>query len=549
MRSVKETGAVPTAGRVEAPDARNVRPEENPETAERRRLTLRHLHRLIETLREEHLKLEERVDKLSELVNRMAAPDDRVRRESVRNGANGAGGMSGAGGMNVLKGAGDMSGAGGMNVLKGAGGMSGAGSLNVVNGAGGASVPIRASRASDRTGDRTGEWRASAPPELPPDADAFGMRETARRRGTAQPDAAEDRAAFGFAIWAGIERAIGNAAAMLAAGREAAADDADRPPEPARPAALFRGGRTPEPDRREVPIESLLLELREAARIADEIAASASADETDPSCPARSSSWRVDEVSNDAAASAGGGDTADAGSNDVCAPGEGKVVGGAEDGSPAGGIAAQGLEAIDAPSEPIARLAASSDGGSAETRPTVAPPADARLTAVAQPPDAPPADARLTAVAQTPDASPAGARLTTVAQTPDAPPAGARLTAVAQPPDTQPVDTHPVDARLAAVEQPPDARHPDASHVADAHSAIIRHADARHEADGQSAETRISGAGQPADASASDQPPQAALRPVPSDMPFVFIPRSERHRARKKRSLWSRLFHRHHVHS
>ena len=503
MRSVKETGAVPTAGRVEAPDARNVRPEENPETAERRRLTLRHLHRLIETLREEHLKLEERVDKLSELVNRMAAPDDRVRRESVRNGANGAGGMSGAGGMNV------------------------------VNGAGGASVPIRASRASDRTGDRTGEWRASAPPELPPDADAFGMRETARRRGTAQPDAAEDPAAFGFAIWAGIERAIGNAAAMLAAGREAAADDADRPPEPARPAALFRGGRTPEPDRREVPIESLLLELREAARIADEIAASASADETDPSRPARSSSWRVDEVSNDAAASAGGGDTADAGSNDVCAPGEGKVVGGAEDGSPAGGIAAQGLEAIDAPSEPIARLAASSDGGSAETRPTVAPPADARLTAVAQ----------------TPDASPAGARLTTVAQTPDAPPAGARLTAVAQPPDTQPVDTHPVDARLAAVEQPPDARHPDASHVADAHSAIIRHADARHEADGQSAETRISGAGQPADASASDQSPQAALRPVPSDMPFVFIPRSERHRARKKRSLWSRLFHRHHVHS
>ena len=361
MRSVKEADAMRVHGGVRDEQAR--RTEEAPETAARQRLTLRHLHGLIEALREEHMKLEMRVDRLSELVDRMAAPDGGERRESAL------------------------------------------------------------------VGDRNGEFRLAALPDLPEGRDAAIVR------GAAQPaatDATEDRAAFGIAIWAGVERAIGNAAVMLAAGREAGADAADRPDDriqaPVEPAALFRRQRPPEHGQREVPIESLLLELREAARIADEIAAHASADfRTDPAHPARAPDMSDGEMSG---RSPSAGDAADGPEPGASA----SPIAGAEPG--ASGLAA---------------------GGSGE-----------RNTGSLRQDN----DAVAAAAVPGPHAEPAAA--------------GNGGLAVAQAPDAH-----------AAAAQVPLARVPQ-------------------------------------------------RQPAP-DMPAITIPRSERHRVHKKRSLWARLFRRQHA--
>jgi len=337
MRSAMKADAIRSAaqgGMKETPGGRPADTAE--ETAARPRLTLRHLHSLIEALREEHLNLEKRVDRLSDLVERMAAPDAGDRRESAL------------------------------------------------------------------VGNRIGESRLAALPEWP------AGREEAGGRAAAHPAAAEDRAAFGFAIWAGVERAIGNAAVMLAAGREAEPEDADRPAEraeaKAEAAALFRRQRPPEHEQRDVPIESLLLELREAARIADEIAANAAAEyRADPAHPPR-------------------------------AP---DMSGGEAPGRPA----AQGVPAAAAP-EP-----------------------------------------------GTPGTAAAG---------PQAREAGA---AAPQP---------------AAVETPESGAEPAAAAV-------------------------------PPDAPAAGAPAQTERRQPASDMPSITIPRSERHRVRKKPSLWARLFGRQHA--
>jgi hypothetical protein len=337
MRSVKETDVAPSAVRdevrSEVRNARNVLPEDAPETAGRRRLTLRHLHGLIEALREEHRNLEMRVDRLSELVDRMAGPDAGMRRESGRTGMavgvsapGGAAGATGTGGMSRAdggSGAGDMRDAGdgiGAGDMPDAGDGIGAGDMrNAGDGidAGGMRNAGGVSGWSDGRGwsrpavERAGHSRPAAPPVWSPDAgEAFGgLRDAAGDRGPALPAVPEDRTAFGFAIWAGVERAIGNAAAMLAAGRDTvAAGDGDPAAASAKPAMLFRRERPPEPDRPEVPIESLLLELREAARIADEIAANATAAEhrASPARPARAPEMSGGDAHGEASRDGGG---------------------------------------------------------------------------------------------------------------------------------------------------------------------------------------------------------------------------------------------------
>jgi hypothetical protein len=360
MRSTKEADARRSAVRGGTPAEREYRPADSADTPAQRRLTLRHLHGLIEALREEHMKLEMRVDRLSELVDRMAAPDGGERREPAL------------------------------------------------------------------VGDRNGEFRLAALPDLQEGRDA------AIDRGAAQPAATEDRAAFGIAIWAGVERAIGNAAVMLASGRETGADAADRPDDriqaPVEPAALFRRQRPPEHGQREVPIESLLLELREAARIADEIAAHASADfRTDPAHPARAPDMSDGEMSG---RSPSAGDAADGPEPGAAA----SPIAGAEPG--ASGLAA---------------------GGSGE-----------RNTGSLRQDN----DAVAAAAVPGPHAEPAAA--------------GNGGLAVAQAPDAH-----------AAAAQVPLARVPQ-------------------------------------------------RQPAP-DMPAITIPRSERHRVHKKRSLWARLFRRQHA--
>lgn len=379
MRIMKEADAVRSDDRGE--EARNGRPEDAPEKAERRRLTLRHLHGLIEALREEHLKLEMRVDKLSELVERMAdAPDDGARRD-----AGFAGGRSGGPRLALLP-----------------------------------------------------EW-------TPDDGPAFaGRKEEANDRGAARAAAAEDRAAFGFAIWAGVERAIGNAAAMLAAecedggaAGELAAGCGQAQPQPA---ALFRRQRPPEHERREVPIESLLLELREAARIADEIAANASA-----------AGHRAGPPAPDMPGSASGSDAA---------------------GAPAPGGAGA--------AEPAAAKPGDSGGAAAGPAAGLTRPAEAAAAAAAGP------------------AHTEGAAATSAA---------------ASGPGAQPGAA--------------GSGEPAAAQLSDARSAGGQPA-------GESAPSRP----------APDEPSQTRPRQQAADMPSILIPRSERHRARKKRSLWARLFRR-----
>jgi hypothetical protein len=390
MQFMKEAGAVRSDDHGEG--ARGGRPEDAPEKAERRRLTLRHLHGLIEALREEHMKLEMRVDRLSELVERMAAPDAGMRRDA------------------------------------------------------------------GFAGGRTGEPRLALLPEWTPDAvGAFAGREDeADDRGAASTAAAEDRAAFGFAIWAGVERAIGNAAAMLAAGREdggvAAELPAGRGQAQPQSAALFRRQRPPEHERREVPIESLLLELREAARIADEIAANASAAEhrAGPAHPAR-------------------------------AP---DMPGGAA-GSDAAGVDAPGGAGA---AEPAAAEAVASGGAAAGPPAGLTRPAESAATAAAGP------------------AQPEGA---------------AAFSAAASGPGGQPG---------AAGSGEPAAAQPSAAQSAGSQLAGVP-------AQGQPA------LGQPA----PGEPPQSRPRQQAADTPSILIPRSERHRARKKRSLWARLFRRQHA--
>jgi len=347
MRSTMEADDVRSAAHGGTREARVDRPADTAEEkAARPRLTLRHLHSLIEALREEHLKLEMRVDRLSSLVDRLAEPDAGARRESAL------------------------------------------------------------------IGDRITESRL-AMPELPTG------REEAGGRGAGQSAAAEDRAAFGFAIWAGVERAIGNAAVMLAAGRDTESGVADSDPQTERadakpaPAALFRRQRPPAHEQHEVPIEHLLHELREAARIADEIAANASADyRANPAHPPRAPDL------------SGGG----------------------------------------------------ASGGDAEAGPASS-----------------------------------------------APEPGASGTADAGP---QARDASADTPRLAGAEAAAAAPDPSAESAASGHRGPVT--------------------AQPPDAPAG-APPQTSQRQPAADMPSITIPRSERHRVRKKPSLWTRLFGRQHA--
>lgn len=91
------------------------------------------------------------------------------------------------------------------------------------------------------------------------------------------------------AIWAGVEQAIGNAAAALSAEQEAAPEEGADPNAAQRrewaPAELPAAERS-RADDGSVPDEALLLELQEAARIADEIAAHASRNEAPAHGPA-----------------------------------------------------------------------------------------------------------------------------------------------------------------------------------------------------------------------------------------------------------------------
>ena len=389
-------------------------PADARETEERRRLTLRQLNDWIEALREEHARLEMRVDKLAEMVNRMAAtglggPGDA-----------GFGGRSGGQryiavtpleGVPRVDAESRFDGMPQVDALPRFDGMPRVDAAQRID-----APPERASKADEGTGG-TGR-------------DAFGRSVASGESEAVRGgwDVPEDRTSFGFAIWAGVERAIGNAAAMLAAGRDDGSRGAERPARsPARTEAPIRDRRAPEHGRQEVPVESLLVELREAARIADEIAANASADEPweAPAHPARST--------DTAGGPASGGVASAEGSN----------------GSDGAAIADRANQT--GASCPEAERAADQD-------------AHAAAAQSAGPSSAAHADAQ----------SPA--------------------------------------AHAAA---PPAAAH--AAQIAAAPTA--------------SARTAVASA------------PTRTWRPSP-DPPLILIPRSERHRTRKKRSLWERLFRR-----
>ena len=453
--------------------ARTGRPAESASGTEApRKLTMRHLHELIEALREEHVKLEMRVDKLSEMVDRVAKPEAGVGRDAEYGRGNREAKQDG--GWN-----------GEPRHADGRAGWVIAMPEQALN------PETAASGREDETGRRSGSTFGRVGPsicrgEAAPDGreapfgyrgvsfgrddvsagerhvpfslddlslgrrdDPFGARDAspgergvpfaagaAADRGMAERSAAaEDRASFGIAIWAGVERAIGNAAAMLAAGREDGVRTADLPADreraPVRPAALFRGRRSPEQERREMPIESLLLELREAARIADEIAANASADELQTGAvrPAR-------------------------------APDMARVW------DSGGGQAPK-------PSAAAADGRAGADGGAAVGSDM---PGDAGAAGHADPADG---------VDMT------GSR-------------GAAEAAAAAPrPEAEP-----------------------AAGSRDAHAAAQ------------------SGAAQSKEAPAANAASQSRTWRMPSDSPPILVPRSERHRALKKRSLWTRLFRR-----
>jgi len=388
--------------------ARKARAEEMPagmrETEAGRRLTLRQLRDWIEALREEHARLVMRVDRLSAMVDRMAS----------RDGA-----------------ASDRSDAAGSDRGEGTFGREDAEALD------------RREPAFGRS-DAAAFIRSEVPAFDRSDAPKSGS-DAMHRPMPEQQAAATDRASFGFAIWAGVERAYGGAAAMPAIGRDDAFPGAEQQASvPRRSAALFRDRPAPEQGRQELPIESLLIELREAARIADEIAANASADEP------RSAS----------AHTAGGPDMAG-----------GRISGGdASPGETAGGQASGGTS--------VKRSTGGQASGGESPERTADGPASGGTS---------------------PDRSTGG----------------------------QSMDGAPADRSTGG--QPSGGRNMDRSTGGPAPG-------------GTSAERSTGGQALGGMIAAND-PSQARMR-HPSPEAAILIPRSERHRARKKRSLWERLFRR-----
>ena len=464
MRGRKDADAARSAVHGEVREARLHSAEGSPEPAERRRLTLRHLHELIENLREEHMKLEMRVDRLAELVGRFTSPVADGRREN------------------------------------------------------------------GPSGEPSDAVRFAAPPEPAPGAGADGGRPRGLEgdHDPAQPVSAEDRAAFGFAIWAGVERAIGNAAAMLAAGKDAGSGAPDQPADRAKaalePAGFFRQPRLAESGQPEVPIESLLLELREAARIADEIAAYAQDAEyrTSRAHPARA----PDRFGGRSGAAAGRAVTEDA-ALDGIPNGLAEAFGIANDGAGHGARAISSTDGADCGADGP-RTGEEAVGSGADEGDVPVPNAVSAGVNGAEAPGADTGDGGADG-GDIPDTDAAAGGIPGGNGNGEDGASSARPLAGAAAPaalgSTAGLAAG-VSAPLAA--QPSDAQTENARMTSAGHRANPPHA-------------------RDADSSASGGPaPITSLYPA-SDMSVILIPRSERHRARKKRSLWARLFRRRHA--
>lgn len=299
LRPLGRTNAYDAAG---AADAMREGPAGQPAdaaAAKQPRLTLRRLHGLIETLKEDQRKLELRVDKLTRMLDRTIVMDHEGRLTAAETAAAAETGVCPDGGLADNSGPGREDRRGGGTDSRMNGGQHGGPGLRR-NGES-AVVPITR---------REAEFSADPPGLADPNIQL-----------TRAPDR-ENIAAFGIAIWAGVERAIGNAAAALATEREAdrltavrlngsrsnaAAAGSARPGDwrtDGRTAAeglltASDSGKRTSPDAEEPPVDSMLLELREAARIAEEIALHASEQRLHaPSRPRQSPATIRDAVSD-----------------------------------------------------------------------------------------------------------------------------------------------------------------------------------------------------------------------------------------------------------